>query len=450
VPARGSGDLIMPRSGRRTAVRQRTDVALAQAYKADVGAASSTPAHAESRNHRKLDMNSTHALRLIALAGLGPLLAAPAIAQEGGYFYGGLSAGQSRSKVDENRLAESVLGAGTTATIIERDERDTAYRLFGGYQLNRYIGFEAGFFDLGKASFRATTTPAGTLDGAMRIRGVNLDVVGTLPITQNFAAIGRIGSAYSRTQDSFAGSGAAAGVLTNSTDRQANIKFGAGLQYAFSPSLMMRVEGERYRVSDGRGDHARVNTYSVGLVMPFGRGSSAAPRMVSQAPRYEVPAPQPMVVQAAPAPLPPPVAVVAAPPAPPPVVVPERRRVTYSAESMFGFDRSEVQAEGKTALDGFARELEGARYESISVTGHTDRLGSSAYNQTLSQQRADAVKSYLVTSDRVDAAKISATGSGESDPVTKAEDCKGTKAGTALIACLQPDRRVEIEVTGSR
>lgn len=393
-------------------------------------------------------MNSTHALRLLALAGLGPLMAAPAIAQEGGYFYGGLSAGQSRSKVDENRLADSVLGAGTTATIIERDERDTAYRLFGGYQLNRYIGFEAGFFDLGKSSFRATTAPAGTLDGAMRIRGASLDVVGTLPITQNFAAIGRVGTAYARTQDSFAGSGAAAGVLTNSTDRQANIKFGAGLQYAFSPSLMMRVEGERYRVSDGRGDHARVNTYSVGLVMPFGRGSTAAPRMVSQAPRYEAPPPQPMVVQAPPPPPPEPVAVV--PPAPAPVVAPPRRTVSYSAESMFTFDQSEVRAEGKTALDGFARELEGTRYESISVTGHTDRLGSTAYNQTLSQQRADAVKNYLVTNDRVDPSKISATGSGESAPVTKAEDCKGTKANSALVACLQPDRRVEIEVTGTR
>jgi OOP family OmpA-OmpF porin len=117
---------------------------------------------------------------------------------------------------------------------------------------------------------------------------------------------------------------------------------------------------------------------------------------------------------------------------------------------MFTFDQSDVRAEGKAALDGFARELEGARFEMITVTGHTDRLGSEAYNQTLSQQRAEAVKQYLVTTDRVDPMKITASGKSESEPVTKPDDCKGMKAGTALIACLQPDRRVEIEVIGTR
>jgi OOP family OmpA-OmpF porin len=131
-------------------------------------------------------------------------------------------------------------------------------------------------------------------------------------------------------------------------------------------------------------------------------------------------------------------------------VVPERRRVTFSAESLFGFDNSTVREEGKTALDGFVKELDSTRYENIVVEGHTDRLGSTAYNQSLSQQRADAVKAYLVSAGRVDPAKVSSVGKSESSPVTKPEDCKGERANTKLIACLQPDRRVEIDVAGTR
>ncbi|MDP2985322.1 MAG: flagellar motor protein MotB, partial [Hydrogenophaga sp.] len=64
--------------------------------------------------------------------------------------------------------------------------------------------------------------------------------------------------------------------------------------------------------------------------------------------------------------------------------------------------------------------------------------------------RAMAVKNYLVTNGRLDSSKISAVGKGESMPVTKPEDCKGNTRTAALVACLQPDRRVDVEVTGTR
>ena len=85
----------------------------------------------------------------------------------------------------------------------------------------------------------------------------------------------------------------------------------------------------------------------------------------------------------------------------------------------------------------------------ITVEGHTDRLGSVAYNQKLSVQRAEAVKSYLVTAGGVDPAKVSAVGKGKSQPVTGPNVCQGQKRTDKLIACLQPDRRVEVEVTGT-
>lgn len=396
-----------------------------------------------------MNKNLLHSrLALAALAALGPLAAAPALAQSENYFFGGISAGQSRAKIDENRVAATVLGSGVSATIQARDERDRTYKIFGGYQFNRYFGVEAGYFDLGRSTFNASTVPAGTLDGNLRFRGYNLDAVGTLPLSENLSLIGRAGAAFARTRGSFVGSGGAVVANPAPTDRQTNPKVGVGLQYAFTPGFMMRAEAERYGVSDGLGRRGRVNAYTVSLVMPFGRGS-AAPRM-AEAPAYVAPpAPAPMVMAPAPEPAPPPVVVVQAPPPPPPAPV-MPARVSFSAESLFGFDRSALRPEGMAALDTFARQLQGTTYDTITVYGHTDRLGSTAYNQTLSQQRADVVKQHLVSSDGLASARISAVGKGEADPVTRAEDCKGNKPGAALIACLQPDRRVEVEVSGTR
>jgi len=162
--------------------------------------------------------------------------------------------------------------------------------------------------------------------------------------------------------------------------------------------------------------------------------------MVAAAPAYVEPV----------APPPPAPIAVAPPPAPAPVAVVMPKRVQFSADSLFTFDKAVIRPDGKAALDVFAKDLQGTRYSTVSVEGNTDRLGSDAYNQKLSQARADAVKGYLVTSAGIDGNKISSIGRGESNPVTKPGDCKGTHANAALIACLQPDRRVDVEVTGER
>ena len=158
---------------------------------------------------------------------------------------------------------------------------------------------------------------------------------------------------------------------------------------------------------------------------------SAAPAPARQAyvaPAYVAPAPAPMPVAAPPAPAP--VMVVAPPPAPAPVVPPMRQRVSFSAESLFGFDASAVRPEGQAALDQFARDANASRVDTINVEGHTDRLGSETYNQTLSLQRAQAVKAYLVSRSGIDAGKIAAVGKGESSPVTK-PDRKSTRLNSS-------------------
>lgn len=384
---------------------------------------------------------------LSGLAGLCSLLAIPASAQDRSYLYGGVGVGQSRAELNEGRLTNSLLGSGLRATAIANDKRDTGYKLFGGYQLDRNLAVEAGVFRLGEFGFTTPTAPAGGLAGRIKLQGVNLDLVGTVPVTDNLSVLGRLGVNYSKASGHYSGSGAVNLLNADRSDSKAGYKAGLGLQYAFSPWLMLRGEAERYRVTNGAGHRGHVDLYSISLVFPFGREAAPAPRASMTS--------APVAAVAMPSPPPAPMVAAAAPPPPPPALTPTplpptRTRVSFSAESLFGFDQSTLQPEGRDALDSFAKRSEGVRYESIVVEGHTDRLGSAAYNQTLSMQRADAVKAYLVSSGKLDAVKLTTVGKGEDQPVTKPEDCKGNRPSAALIACLKPDRRVEVEMTGTR
>ncbi|CAN5209252.1 porin OmpA [soil metagenome] len=390
-----------------------------------------------------MTIHSNSTWRLLALASLGAMTATSswAQAQDSGYFYGGLGVGQTRAKIDEPRITSGLLGAGLTTSNFARDEKDTGYKVFGGYQLSRYLAVEAGYFDLGKFSFSATTVPAGVLNGQLKVQGFNLDLVGIIPLTERLSLLGRIGGTSARTRDQFSGSGAVAVLNPSPRQRATNYKFGGGLQYEFSPAFLVRGEAERYRINDAVGNKGDVNMLSVSLVFPFGRTVNTARPMAAPA-TYVEPAPMPAPIVVAPAPAPAPMPI--------PVMAPERRRVSFSAESLFGFDRSEIKPEGRAALDKFASDTRGTQFEVIVVEGHTDRLGTPAYNQKLSQRRADAVKAYLVSNGGFDANKVTANGKGESTPVTATADCKGSKPTAKLIACLQPDRRVDIEVTGTR
>lgn len=151
-------------------------------------------------------------------------------------------------------------------------------------------------------------------------------------------------------------------------------------------------------------------------------------------------APAPMVAAAAPEPTPAPVAAPA--PAPAPECKPEVSTITVGAEELFGFDKAALKAQGKVALDAAAEEIKAnPQITNVIVTGHTDRLGSFAYNQKLSEKRAKQVAAYLATKG-VGSSVLTSTGRGESVPVVA---CKGIKNRKALISCLQPNRRVTIE-----
>lgn len=130
-------------------------------------------------------------------------------------------------------------------------------------------------------------------------------------------------------------------------------------------------------------------------------------------------------------------------------VTPTTQTVTLGADALFKLGKADLQPAGRQALDKLVVDLKGRGFDGVLVIGHTDRLGSDAANLKLSQKRAASVKAYLVKKG-IPAAKISTDGKGEAQPVTNG--CKGLGAESGknkkLVACLQPDRRVVIEITG--
>jgi OOP family OmpA-OmpF porin len=333
---------------------------------------------------------------------------------DAGWYIGG-NLGQSRARLDEHTIMTQV-SPGLFTTVVGDNYIDGGGKLFGGYQLNQYVSLEAGYFDLGEFQIYAKTLPAGAIHSNMQVRGVNLDVVGYVPFTENFSAFGRLGVTRALTQNTFDGFGAAAGMSGKLSDRDTFPKAGVGLEYKFTDSFSMRAEAERYVISNALYDHNNIDLFSVGVVYRFGAKPAPAP-----------------VVKALP-PAPAPVPVVVAPPAP------RFEKYTLSSTELFGFD-SEKLSMPQPKLDQIAAALKTDGGPSqIVIVGHTDRLGSDAYNQKLSERRADAVKSYIA-SKGIEAGRLQVVGKGESEPVVQ---CTETKKA-ALIECLAPNRRVEID-----
>ena len=139
----------------------------------------------------------------------------------------------------------------------------------------------------------------------------------------------------------------------------------------------------------------------------------------------------------------------AKPAAPAATPKPAAQKVTLAADALFDFDKAVLRNEGKAKLDDVTGKLKGMKLEVIIAVGHTDRIGSDKYNQKLSEKRAEAVKAYLVGKG-VEPNRVYTEGKGEKQPVTGDKCGKSEKKSKKLIECLQPDRRVEIEVIGTK
>ncbi len=208
------------------------------------------------------------------------------------------------------------------------------------------------------------------------------------------------------------------------------VNAGLGLRYQFSPQWAIQgdwrhVRGYMKQAGKDKFGFDNSNNKYVTLALSYAFDAPAA----APAPAPEpVPAPEP-----APAPAP-----VVEPPPPPPA--PKMEKVTLSATELFKFNKADLSMP-QPKLDELAAALQAnAGITTVVVTGHTDRLGSVAYNNRLSQRRAEAVKQYLI-SKGVAAERIQAVGKGKSQPVKSCKEKKRSK----LIMCLEPNRRIEVE-----
>jgi len=215
----------------------------------------------------------------------------------------------------------------------------------------------------------------------------------------------------------------------NKTSFMANA--GGGIVWPFSSWGRLVVDA-RYRYDDnkdsivGARGHFDDWLFSLGLQIPFG--------------------PAPQVAQVAATPPPP----VMPPPPPPP---PPTRNFQVSSDGTFAFDKAVLTPTGRSRVDSALQELKSSnfRVRSVNIVGYTDPLGSTEYNQRLSVARANAVRDHMVNQG-VPANTIQTEGRGESDLKITEADCRaqGAKTRKALIACLEPDRRVEIRATGEQ
>ena len=280
-----------------------------------------------------------------------------------------------------------------------------AAHVFGGYTFNEYIGAEAGYNWLGN----------GRVDGErFKAHGANISLLPRYPLTEDLSLLGELGAMrWDATNEG-----------TDVSDFGVSPIFGIGLAYRVSDPVDLQV---RYRHIDGVGDAktGESDSESLGLDVVYYPTRSSTPAPVA------TPAPEPA-------------------PAPAPQPVEETQNFTLTSDVLFDFNKSTLKPAGVTALSQLYNQIQTLEMDdkNIVVYGYTDRIGSDGYNLKLSQDRAKTVSDFLTTKG-LSATRITAVGRGEADPVSPAS-CNAIKAKKDLIVCLAPDRRVNIEVKGTK
>lgn len=284
---------------------------------------------------------------------------------------------------------------------------------FVGYQANQYLGFEMGYDWLGRMPYKGSVN-----NGAFKAQGVQLATKLSYPIIDDLDVYTRLGGMVWRADST--GYYGATGQRLSNHDTGVSPLAAIGVEYALTKNWATRLDYQyTHHIGDAGTVGARPNNgmLSVGVSYRFGQDEVAAP-------------------------------VVAPTPAPAPVV--ETKKFTLTSDVLFNFNKATLKPEGQHALDQLYSQLSSLdpKDGSVVVLGFTDAVGSAEYNLRLSERRAQSVVDYLV-SKGIPADKISARGMGKANPIT-GDSCgyRSGRATAAQIACLAPDRRVEIEVRG--
>ncbi|MFM5574116.1 OmpA family protein [Aeromonas veronii] len=287
----------------------------------------------------------------------------------------------------------------------------TALSLFGGYNFTENLGAEIGYLSTGDWDISGHD---------FNSKGATLSVIGRLPLSEMFSVFAE-GGGYIYHVESINGGDdnlaplAGLGVtarLHDWVDLQARYRY--LVRVGDDPDNDKANSGTQRWVSD-------ISTATLEVVIHPNRSQ----------PTEQAPTPAPVVV-------------------PPPPAEPEMVDQTFnlSSDVLFAFGKADLKPEGMSALDALYQQIVDVQPKdgSAVVMGYTDRIGSDASNQRLSEARAQTVADFLINKG-LPADKVSIQGNGESNPVT-GNQCDDIKARTALIDCLGPDRRVEVRVTG--
>ena len=354
----------------------------------------------------------------LVVAGLAAASVAQAAPQEN-TFYAGVKAGQASfhdgikaNTVVNSTNAYSDFGAGY-------NRNSFTYGVFGGYQIlnrdNLGLAVELGYDDFGRAKFR----DAGKTVFKHTNHGAHLSLKGSYEVLNGLDVYGKAGVALVRSDYKFynAANGARDHEAGRHSLRTSGL-FAVGAEYAVLPELAVRLEYQwltrvgKYREQNRPNSAINYNPWigsiNAGVSYRFGQGAApvvAAPEVVS-------------------------------------------KTFNLNSDVTFAFGKANLKPQAQAALDGIYGEIAQVNNAKVAVAGYTDRIGSDAGNLKLSQRRADTVANYFVAKG-VSADAISATGYGKANPVTGAT-CDQVKGRKALIACLAPDRRVEIAVNGTK
>ena len=356
----------------------------------------------------------------LVVAGLAAASVAQAAPQEN-TFYAGAKVGQASFHDGIKANAGKALNFG------EGYHRNSVtYGVFGGYQIlnrdNLGLAVELGYDDFGRAKFRdaGKTVFKHTNHGAHLSFKGSYGLGGLTSALEGLDVYGRVGAALVRSDyKSYDATSGARDHANGEHSLRVSPMFAAGVEYALPslPELALRLEYQWLtrvgKLRTGATENSSVDynpwigSINAGLSYRFGQGAA-------------------------------------------PVVAPEVVSKTFnlSSDVTFAFGKANLKPQAKATLDGIYGEIAQVHSAKVAVAGYTDRIGSDAFNVKLSQQRAETVANYLVQKG-VATNAISATGYGKANPVTGAT-CDQVKGRKALIACLAPDRRVEIAVNGTK
>lgn len=202
---------------------------------------------------------------LLGIAGAGPALSA----EKG--WYTGAGVGYSSGDIDTSSINQqlSVISPGATTNTITKDTNGLLYKIFVGYSFSSFVALETNAFWMNGFGWSAATTPAGTYTGDVDAWGVSMDVLGIIPLGENWRIFGRVGGLYAQTTSSQ--NVAIGSTVTSPSEKEygGGYKFGAGVGYEFESGVAFRAEWEQYHLDDAMDGNMTVNAYSASFLYRF-------------------------------------------------------------------------------------------------------------------------------------------------------------------------------------